>query len=64
VGLHFDYYARTRIDTGLQMMLTASNKPTMACGKLLTRLPCLDLNATKPSLELALPSPSKVAAPC
>jgi hypothetical protein len=47
-----------------QMKLPASNKPTMACGKLLTRLPCLDLNATKPSLELALPSPSKVAAPC
>jgi hypothetical protein len=53
--LHFDYYAQIRIDTGLLMKLPASNKPTMACDKLLTRLPCLGPSEIKPSLELASP---------
>jgi hypothetical protein len=48
---------------GLPMRLPVSNKPTMACDKLLTRLRCLGHSAIKPSLELALPSPSKVAVP-
>jgi hypothetical protein len=61
VARHYGYFGQTKIAMGLLMKLLASNKLTMACGKLQIHRHCLDPSGIKLYQELALPSRLKVA---